>query len=39
MVVEELAILNTYWNLRLKRKKSDILNGEDLLEIGGINCK
>ena len=30
MVVEELATLNTNWNLRLNKKKSKILTGEDL---------
>ena len=30
MVVEELATLNTNWNLRLNKKKSEILTGEDL---------
>ena len=30
MVVEELATLNTNWNLRLNKKKSEILTDEDL---------
>ena len=30
MVVEELATLNINWNLRLNKKKSEILTGEDL---------
>jgi hypothetical protein len=38
MVVEELATLNTNWNLRLNKKKSEILTGEDLPEIGGVTC-
>ena len=37
-VIEELATLNTYWNLRLNKKKSEILTKEDLPEIGGIKC-
>jgi hypothetical protein len=38
MVVEELATLNSNWNLRLNKKKSEILTGEDLSEIGGVKC-
>ena len=38
MVVEELATLNTNWNLRLNKKKSEILTSEDLPEIGGVKC-
>jgi hypothetical protein len=38
MVVEELATLNTNWNLRLNKKKSEILTGEDLPEIGRVKC-
>ena len=37
-VVEELATLNINWNLRLNKKKSEILISEDLPEIGGIKC-
>ena len=37
-VIEELATLNTDWNLRLNKKKSEILTKEDLPEIGGIKC-
>ena len=37
-VIEELATLNTDWNLRLNKKKSEILTKEDIPEIGGINC-
>ena len=37
-VVEELATLNQNWNLRLNKKKSEILTNEDLPEIGGIKC-
>jgi hypothetical protein len=37
-VVEELATLNTDLNLRLNKKKSEILTKEDLPEIGGIKC-
>jgi hypothetical protein len=37
-VIEELATLNTNWNLRLNKKKSEILTKEDLPEIGGIKC-
>ena len=38
MVVEELPTLNTNWNLRLNKKKSEILTAEDLPEIGGVKC-
>ncbi len=38
MMVEKLATLYINWNLRLSRKKSEILNGEDLPEIGGVKC-
>ena len=37
-VIEELATLNTDWNLRLNKKKSEILTKEDLPEIRGIKC-
>jgi hypothetical protein len=36
--VEELATLNQNWNLRLNKKKSEILTNEDLPEIGGVKC-
>jgi hypothetical protein len=36
--VEELTTLNQNWNLRLNKKKSEILTKEDLPEIGGIKC-
>ena len=38
MIVEELAKLNLKWNLRLNKKKSEILTNESLTEIGGIRC-
>jgi hypothetical protein len=38
MIVEELANLNLQWNLRLNKKKSEILTNEDLTEIGGVKC-
>ena len=38
MVIEELATLNINWNLRLNKKKFEILTGEDLSEIGGVKC-
>ena len=37
-VVEELTTLNQNWNLRLNKKKSEILTKEDLPEIGGVKC-
>ena len=36
--MEELATLNQNWNLRLNKKKSEILTNEDLPEIGGVKC-
>ena len=37
-VIEELAKLNMDWNLRLNKKKSEILTSESLQEIGGVRC-
>ena len=34
----ELAKLNMDWNLRLNKKKSEILTSESLQEIGGVRC-
>ena len=36
--MEELTTLNQNWNLRLNKKKSEILTNEDLPEIGGAKC-
>jgi hypothetical protein len=38
MIIEELAKLSLQWNLRLNKKKSEILTNEDLTEIGGVKC-
>jgi hypothetical protein len=38
MIVEELAKLSPQWNLRLIKKKSEILTNENLTEIGGAKC-
>ena len=38
MIINELATLNVRWNLRLNKKKSEILTGEKLTEIGGVRC-
>jgi hypothetical protein len=38
MIVSELANLENNWNLRLNKKKSEILTGENLPEIGGVKC-
>ena len=38
MIINELATLNVRWNLRLNKKKSEILTGEKLTEIGGARC-
>jgi hypothetical protein len=37
-VVNELTKLSNNWNLRLNKKKSEILTNEDLPEIGGVKC-
>ena len=36
MIIEELAKLSLQWNLRLNKKKSEILTNENLTEIGGV---
>ena len=36
MIVNELAKLTLSWNLRLNKKKSEILTSENLTEIGGV---
>ena len=38
MIVNELAKLQLEWNLRLNKKKSEILTNENLTEIGGVRC-
>jgi hypothetical protein len=38
MIIEELAILQLQWNLRLNKKKSEILTSDKSTEIGGIKC-
>jgi len=38
MIIEELTSLQQRWNLRLNKKKSEILTKENIAEIGGINC-
>ena len=37
-MIEELAVLNVKWNLRLNKKKSKILTRENLQEIGEVRC-
>ena len=37
-VISELALLELNFNLRLNKKKSEILTGEDVEEIAGIKC-
>jgi hypothetical protein len=36
MIIEELATLNNKWNLRLNKKKSEILTSAELEEINGV---
>ena len=38
MIVEELTTLQQQWNLRLNKRKSEILTKENLSEVGGIKC-
>jgi hypothetical protein len=38
MIIEELTSLQRRWNLRLNKKKSEILTKENIAEIGGIKC-
>ena len=38
MVIEELSMLEQQWNLRLNKKKSEILKKEKVQEVGGIRC-
>ena len=38
MIIEELAKLSLQWNLRLNKRKSEILTNENLTEIGGVKC-
>jgi hypothetical protein len=37
-IVNELANLQIEWNLRLNKRKSEILTAEDLDDIGGVKC-
>ncbi len=37
-IIEALAQLNTKWNLRLNKKKSEILTKEKLEEVNGVKC-
>jgi retron-type reverse transcriptase len=37
-IVSELANLQIDWNLRLNKKKSEILTAEDIDDIGGVKC-
>ena len=38
-VISELASLELNFNLRLNKKKSEVLPWEDVEEIGGIKCR
>jgi hypothetical protein len=38
IIVNELTKLQLEWNLRLNKKKSEILTNENLTEIGGVKC-
>ena len=38
MVIEELTALQQRWNLRLNKKKSEILTKEKVQDVGGVRC-
>jgi hypothetical protein len=38
MIINEFASLNVKWNLRLSKKKSEILTSAELEEINGVRC-
>ena len=38
MIIEELAKVQEEWNLRLNKKKSEILTAVEKEEINGIRC-
>ena len=38
MMIDELGKLQQQWNLRLNKRKSEILTKEDLKEVNGIKC-
>ncbi len=37
-IIEALAQLSIKWNLRLNKKKSEILTREKLEEVNGVRC-
>ena len=38
MIIDELSKLEQQWNLRLNKKKSEILTKEKVHEVGGVRC-
>ena len=38
MIIDELTKLEQQWNLRLNKKKSEILTKEKVQEVGGVRC-
>jgi hypothetical protein len=38
MIINEFTTLNDMWNLRLNKKKSEILTNAELEEINGVRC-
>jgi hypothetical protein len=38
MIIDELSKLEEQWNLRLNKKKSEILTKEKVQEVGGVRC-
>ena len=38
MIIDELMTMQQRWNLRLNKKKSEILTKEAISEVNGIKC-
>ena len=38
MIIDELMTMQQRWNLRLNKKKSEILTKEAINEVNGIKC-
>ena len=38
IIIDELGKLQQQWNLRLNKRKSEILTKEDIQEVNGIKC-
>ena len=38
MIIDELVKLQQQWNLRLNKRKSEILTKEEIQEVNGVKC-